>query len=328
VETAAISSSHVGKRLRLPKSRILVTGGAGFVGSHLVDRLLKDGHDVDVVDDLTSGSLGNLKSRLGDPRLTIQEGDFADPKFLQAELPKTKIVVHLAALTSVSFSVLHPGTVFKVNALKTHTLLQACVKHSVGRFILASTAAVYGNQSPPVSESVSLDPLSPYASSKASAEALVQSFYHSFGLESVILRFMNVYGPRSKGAAEGVITKFVGAFKEKDSVVVYGDGEQTRDFVHVSDVVDSIALAIITDHSHADVFNVGTGHPTSINELIALFRDLMPTRQLKVSYLPKRKGEVRHSFASTFKASHSLGFNSRIELGSGLAELLKEERIP
>jgi UDP-glucose 4-epimerase len=305
----------------------MVTGGAGFIGSHLVDRLLGDGHEVTVVDDLSTGSLNNLNQGSAKQGLRVVEGDFADPEILKAELPEVSTVLHLAALTSVRYSIRHPDRVFEVNAMKTHSLLQACARDSVTRFILASTAAVYGNQSPPVSESVPVEPLSPYASSKVSAEASAQSFFHSFGLESVILRFMNVYGSRSESASEGVIPKFIAAIKKKKGFVVYGDGEQTRDFVHVDDVVEAITLAMSTSHSHGEVFNVGTGHPNSINGLVTLLQDLLPSRRLRATYLSKRKGEVRQSYASTYKASRLLGFKSTKELRFGLAEILKEKGI-
>ena len=307
------------------KSRILVTGGAGFIGSHLVARLLKNKEEVTVVDDMSRGSLGNLGPLLNDPKLRVKEGDFADAKVLRTELPEASSVVHLAALTSVPYSTSHPKDVFEVNALKTQLLLEGSVKYSVGRFVLASTAAVYGSRDPPVREDMPLDPLSPYASSKVSAEALVQSYYHSYGLRSVILRFMNVYGLRSEGSNEGVISVFIAAIRRGKTLTVYGDGNQTRDFIHVSEVVDSILRALTTPHSHADVFNVGTGHATTINELVTTLQDLLPKRGLKVAYFAKRGGEVRHSFASTDKTSRLLGFRSSLELRASLLELLKEE---
>lgn len=308
------------------RSRILVTGGAGFIGSHLIDLFLKEGQKVTLVDDMSGGSLNNLDS-LEDPNLRVREGDFADPSVLNAELPESSVVVHLAALTSVPYSIIHSREVIAVNAVKTDLLLRSCVEHAVPRFLLASTAAVYGNQRPPVSEDMPPNPLSPYASSKVSAEASVRSFYKSYGLSSVILRFMNVYGSRSQSSSESVIPIFITALRKKNGLVIYGDGEQTRDFVHVNDVVDSLVKATTTVHSDADVFNVGTGIPTTINGLVSILKELVPERTLDVVHLAERPGDVRHSYASTEKASRYLGFSSSKGLRAGLQELLKEEGI-
>ena len=305
-------------------TRILVTGGAGFIGSNLVDRLLAVGHDVTVVDNMSSGGLYNLGASLNNRRLRVHQGDFGDPRFMRSQLPRTDVVIHLAALTSVFYSIAHPDLVHKVNVGGTITLLQACMKHSVRRFVLASSASVYGNNRPPLTEELPLDPLSPYAASKVSAEAFVQSFYSSYGIESVILRFMNVYGPRSK---DSVMAYFLKAIKRKEPLVIYGDGKNTRDFVHVSDVVDSIISAIGTDASRADVFNIGTGRPTSVNELVNLMQGFLRSRSLKAIHRPGRGGEVKDSYASISKATRVLRYGPKVDLSSGVADLLRRERL-
>jgi UDP-glucose 4-epimerase len=308
-------------------ARILVTGGAGFIGSHLVDRLLEAENDVTVVDDMSHGSLRNLEGDLKSPHLHIHKGDFADPHLLQTSLQKMDVVIHLAALTSVPDSILNPALYEKVNVAGTAAILQACTKHSVGRFILASSAAVYGSQEPPLLEEMPLNSLSPYAASKVSAEAFVQAFCSSFGLESVILRFMNVYGPRSIGSNEGVVAKFLEAVKRERTLMIYGKGDHTRDYVHVSDVVDSIILAMATNASQADIFNVGTGRQTSVNGLVRLLHDCLPKSRLRIKHLPERKGEVKESYASISKASRVLGFAPKVELENGIADLLELERL-
>lgn len=308
-------------------SKILVTGGAGFIGSNLVDKLLEVGHEVTVIDDLSSGKIRNLRAWGTENRLVFHEGNFADSRFLRSKLPKTDVVIHLAALSSVTYSILHPRRVYKVNAEATNILLKACVENSVARFVFASSAAVYGNRKPPLTEELPPDPLSPYGASKASAEASVRSASTSSGLESVILRFMNVYGPRSLESNEGVIPKFIKAVKKRKPIIVFGDGEQTRDFVHVSDVVDSIISAIGTKSSNADIFNIGTGQPTTISCLVDLLRGSIKSRSLRIRHTKERKGEVRHSFADIGKAARILRFTPKVALREGIEELLTQERL-
>jgi len=304
------------------KPRVLVTGGAGFIGSNLVHRLLESGNEVCVVDDLSHGRLQNLNGIVQERKLHFHKGSFYNKGFLQSELPGTDVVVHLAALTSVSYSILHPDVVTRVNLTGTTALLEACARASVKRFVFASSAAVYGNHKPPLSEGLLPDPLSPYAASKASAEDYIRSFHSSYGLQSVILRFMNVYGPRSLGSNEGVVPQFLRAIKRKETLVIYGDGKQTRDFVHVCDVVDSILSAIDTDASQADIFNVGTGRPTTINGLVNLLQDLLGTERLRVKHEARRKGEVKQSYASITKAARFLGFTPKVKLKDGIADML------
>jgi UDP-glucose 4-epimerase len=306
----------------LAKPSILVTGGAGFIGSNLVHSLIENGHDVSVVDDLSHGMLYNLEGTVRERKLRFHKGSFWDREFLRHELPGTDVVIHLAALTSVPYSVLHPDAVNRVNVTGTVGLLGACVKASVKRVIFASSAAVYGSHTPPLKEGLPPDPLSPYAASKASAEGYLRSFHSSYGLESVILRFMNVYGPRSLGSNEGVVPQFLRAITKKETLVIYGDGNQSRDLVHVSDVVDSIVSAIGTNASHADVFNIGTGRPTTINDLVGLLQDLMGPKRLKVRHEAGRKGDVRQSYASITKASRFLGFAPKVKLREGIANML------
>ena len=308
-------------------ARVLVTGGAGFIGSHLVDRLLEEENEVIVVDDLSHGTLRNLQANLRNGRLHFCKGDFANHHILRENLPRVEMVVHLGALTSVPESILHPELYQRVNVGGTVALLQACVKHSVGRFVLASSAAIYGSNKPPLFEEMTPNPLSPYGASKASAEAFVQSFYSSYGLESVILRFMNVYGPRSLGFNEGVIAKFLEAAKEEQTLVIYGKGDHTRDYVHVFDIVDSILLAMKTRASRADIFNIGTGHPTTINELVRLLQRSLGNSRLGIKHLSEREGEIGQSFASINKAARVLRFAPKVKLDDGVADLLKRERL-
>ena len=308
----------------MTKQRILVTGGAGFIGSNLTHRLVQGENDVCVVDDLSHGRLANLEGVIQQKNLRFHRGSFFDQTFMRSELPGTDVVVHLAALTSVPYSVLHPATVNRVNVTGTVALLQACASASVKRFIFASSAAVYGNHRPPLSEELLPDPLSPYAASKASAEGYLRSFRSTYGLEYVILRFMNVYGPRSMGSNEGVVPLFLRAIMKKEALVIYGDGRQTRDFVHVSDVADSILSAINPNAPRDDVFNIGTGRPTTISALIDLLQDLLGGKGLRIRHEAQREGDVRRSYASITKAARYLGFAPRVKLKKGIADMLAE----
>jgi len=308
----------------VPKPRTLITGGAGFIGSNLAHRLVENGNEICVVDDLSHGRLGNLEGIIRQKNLHFHKGSFFDRKFLQSELPRTDVVVHLAALTSVPYSVLHPTTVNRVNVTGTVALLQACASASVKRFIFASSAAVYGNHRPPLSEELLPDPLSPYAASKASAEGYLKSYRSSYGLEFVILRFMNVYGPRSLGSNEGVVPQFLRKIMKGEPLTVYGDGRQTRDFVHVYDVVDSIVSAIDVNPSRADTFNIGTGRPTTINALIDLLQELLGGRRLKFRHEARREGDVRRSYADITRAVRLLGYAPKVKLKEGLADMLAQ----
>ena len=276
---------------------------------------------------MSSGNIHNLRPNLKSKGFHLYKGDFAERGILRSVLPATDVVVHLAALTSVPYSVLHPGITRRVNAERTATLLSACARYSVGRFVLASTAAVYGRRPPPLVETMTPDPLSPYAASKVSAEASVRSHTSPSGLESVILRFMNVYGTGCSASSEGVIPSFLRAVREEAPLVLYGRGSQSRDFVHVSDVVDSITLAIHTSACQAEVFNIGTGRPTTIKGLVDLFRDLLPSKGIRVKHLPPRTGDVKQSYADVSKAARVLGFTSHVKLRAGLADLFKREKL-
>ncbi len=277
--------------------RILVTGGAGFIGSHLVDRLVEAGHRVRVLDNLSTGNLANLPDA-GDA-LEFVEGDVTDPGRVRDALEGIECVAHLAAIASVQASVENPAATHEVNFHGTLNLLEGMRVTGCRRIAYASSAAVYGNRhAPPVSEKLAADPLTPYAVDKLAGERYLSFYRRQFGIESAIFRFFNVFGPRQDPASpySGVISIFCDRARSGKAVTVFGDGEQTRDFVYVGDVVAILATALLQDTDHDGPANVGMGVATSVNQLVGYIRD-MTGATFEVGHAEARTGEVRHSMA-------------------------------
>lgn len=302
--------------------RVLVTGGAGFIGSHLVDSLIADKHHVTVVDDLSAGRRSNVEKHLGGPGFEFLEADFADESVLSKAVPSSEIVVHLAAMVGVAMSVKEPDLVHATNVNKTLRLLGACAKSGVGRFVLASSASVYGDAPPPVSESTPTSPMSPYAASKVACEAYCRAYQSVYGLSTVVFRFMNVYGPRMGGSYGAVMTEFARSVEAGSPLVIYGDGSQTRDFVHVGDVVKAVKLGIALDRASGETFNVGTGVPTAIGDLAKMFISASGKAGLKISTKDPRPGDIKHSYADISKTRKALGFVPKADLSLGVGEFL------
>lgn len=293
--------------------RALVTGGAGFIGSNLVDGLLSRGRDVTVLDDLSTGRLENLFPALK-AGARLYEGSVADAAAVARafDVARPDVVFHLAAQIDVRRAVDDPGFDATVNVLGTVNVLEAARRHGVERLVLASTGgAIYGDADEvPTPEGAPERPLSPYAASKAAAEGYVDLYSRLHGLSTMSLRFANVYGPRQDPRGEGgVIAIYCGAAVDGRSVTVYGDGLQTRDFVFVGDVVDALMAA--GDVGAAGRCNVATGRETSVLELAR-------TLGLEVRFAPERPGEVRRSCLEPALAAHLLGWRPRTTLPEGL----------
>ena len=306
--------------------RALVTGGAGFIGSHLVDGLVKRGFDVTVLDDLSTGRMENLSSCL--ERIRFVRGGIRDKATVEDSLRHVDSVFHLAAIASVPYSVEHPKTTYEINVNGTTSLLEASSKSSVKKFIYASTSAVYGDpEYLPIDESHPLNPISPYAESKLKAEQLCEEYQESCGLKTVILRPFNVYGPRQTGNQyAGVIIRFVERLLEGQPPIIYGDGLQTRDFIYVEDAVRALILASKNKEATGRIFNVASGLPTSINELAQLLIDMFDIDGIEPMHVGAREGDIRHSYAETKRAKTHLGFEARITLREGLSSLLGSGR--
>jgi UDP-glucose 4-epimerase len=302
---------------------VLVTGGAGFIGSHLVERLLGGGYRVRVLDNLSTGKLSNIESFLSSDRLVFLHRDIRDQSSLEQAVVDVDSVVHLAAQTSVPYSMKNPEVNDAINVEASRNLLRLCSERGVRKFVFASSCAVYGNPvCQPIDETHPANPISPYGQSKLEIEKESLRMSQQGQLQCAVLRFFNVYGPR-QGLSEysGVITKFLDRISQRQPLVVYGDGLQTRDFVFVKDVVRAIELALKTEKASGQVFNIGTGIATSIETLARKILKLTGCN-LEICNYEARSEEIRHSKADITKANVELGFYPAFTLGSGLASLL------
>ena len=307
-------------------NRVLVTGGTGFIGSHLVDELMSRDFDVVVLDDLSSGKRDNLSQHLGEPGFCLVEGDVRNSADVRKALDGVDVVFHLAAIVSVDFSVKNPLLVNEVNVDGTLNVLRESLKAGVKRFVYASSCAVYGDPVRlPIDEEHLTRPMSPYAVTKLAGEHYCRVFYEVYALETVCLRFFNVYGPRQvTGPYSGVIVKFIDRLKRGEEPIIYGNGEQTRDFVFVEDVVDACLRAMRRKNCVGEVINVGTGIETSINKLANVLAELFNLRDVKFVYAKPQAGDIRRSCADSSKAERMLGYKPKASLREGLTILLRE----
>jgi UDP-glucose 4-epimerase len=305
---------------------VLVTGGAGFIGSHLVEALLARGAQVTVLDDLSTGRAENLPD---DPRVRLVVGDVGDDALLADALASCRRVVHLAAIASVQASIDDPVATHRVNYVATLKLLESARRAGAERLVYASSAAIYGDaQRPPVEEEGGLDPQTPYAIDKLMGEKAVAFYRRVHGLQGVALRFFNVYGPRQRADSpySGVISLFTHRASLGEPVTVFGDGEQTRDFVYVGDVAHAVAELLWREAPPtAPVINVGSGRATSLLDLIAAVEGVMGAR-LERRFAAARRGEVRHSLASVDRLREALAWVPATTLEAGLRHRLDAER--
>ncbi len=308
----------------MSKLTILVTGGAGFIGSHLVDSLLAQGHQVRVLDNFSTGKLSNLPRS---ERLTVIEGDIADAELVASCVAGCDAVAHLAAVASVQASVEQPLATHQSNFIGTLNVCEAMRQHQVKRVIFASSAAVYGNngEGEAISESLAKQPLTPYASDKLASEYYLEFYQREHQLEPVIFRFFNIYGPRQDPSSpySGVISIFTERAKQQLPITVFGDGEQTRDFVFVSDLVKILQAALEVDAiPSGGAINVGLGGSVSLNQLLQGIEQALQ-QPLNVSYGSARAGDIKHSLANNQRLQYYFPLTQPISIEQGLAELLK-----
>lgn len=295
--------------------RVLVTGGAGFVGATLVRRLIGGGHSVRVFDNYSTGDA----SHLAGVDAELVAGDIRDVAALDAALAGMQAVVHLAAAGSVVTSVEDPVTNFDVNVVGTFRVLDAARRAGVERVVQASTGgALIGDATPPVNECSLPKPISPYGASKLAGEGYAHAFANAYGVRTVALRFANVYGPWS-ARKKGAMTLFFRAIQAGEPIVIYGDGSSSRDYTHVEDISRALELALEGDVAGGTVLHIASGVETTVADLADLCRAAAGAPDHPVEYRPKRPGEVGRNFASYDLARQVLGYSPSISREVGIA---------
>jgi len=302
--------------------RVAVTGGAGFIGSHLVEALVSRGYQVTIIDDLSTGKKQNVGKLLGD-KVDLIQASVTDPSLLTKLFQNIDCVFHLAALPSVPRSIEAPLASHQVNITGTLNVLVSARDNGVSKVVYASSSAVYGDTPLlPKREDMTPNPQSPYAVTKVSGEYYCKVFQTVYGLDTVCLRYFNVYGPRQDPNSQyaAVIPRFISRALEGNPPIIFGDGEQTRDFTFVRDAVEANILAAESDAT--GVFNIGSRSRTTINELAKLIARLLATG-VKPIYQEPRAGDIRHSLADISKA-RQIGYNPKYSLEEGLKETIRE----
>src|SRR5438132_6724595 len=308
--------------------RVCVTGAAGFIGGHLSAGLLEQGHEVVGLDDFSSGKRETAALLSADPRFHLIEGSITDPQAVARAVAGAKWVFHLAAIPSVPVSMKEPERTNAVNLGGTVNVLQAALRAKAARVVLASSCAASGDAlEQPKHEGLPPRPISPYAVQKVAGELYAQTYTRAYGLPCVALRFFNVYGPRQDPKSEyaAAVPRFVTRLLSGERPVVFGDGQQTRDFVHVSDVVRAHFLAATSPAAAGEIVNVASGKSASLLELIALIKSAVGPRasQLEPDHEPQRAGDLRASSADLTKARAVLGYEPRVSLADGVADVVE-----
>ena len=304
-------------------NKYLVTGGAGFIGSHITEELVKRGHEVRVVDNFLTGKRKNIASFLD--KIELIEGDIRDFETCKRALEGVDFVLHQAALASVPRSIEDPFLANEINIKGTLNLLLASRDAKVKRFVFASSAAVYGDDpNIPKKEGSEGSPLSPYAVSKRVGEMYCQVFSRLYGLSTVCLRYFNIFGPRQDPFSQyaAVIPTFVTIMLKGERPTIFGDGEQSRDFVYVFNVVEANILALKAQGISSEIFNIAFGEGTTVNSLALKINEIL-REEIRPSYDKLRPGDIRHSFADISKARKMLKYEPLVPFGEGLRETIR-----
>jgi len=302
------------------RKKVVVTGGAGFIGSHIVEYWSKQNADVLVLDNLRSGFEKNLN---GFKNVTFVKGSITDKDVVFSVLENADYVHHLAAMISVPESVENPFECVSINVNGLLNVLEASAKHKIKKIVHSSSAAVYGdNPVSPKTISMKPEPKSPYGITKLDGEYYLQSYLENFGLQTISLRYFNVFGPRQdpKSQYAAAIPIFVNNALQNKEIIIYGDGEQTRDFIFVKDVVAANVLAATTENVNG-TFNVACGSAISINQLVKLVLELTNSKS-HIRYEKERAGDIKHSLASIEETKQQLGFQPKHDLLEGLKETI------
>jgi len=305
----------------------LVTGGAGFIGSHIVEELINRGENVRVLDNFSTGRRENIQPFLD--KIELIEGDIRSYHIVRQAVNGIDFILHQAALPSVPRSIKDPITTNEVNVVGTLHILDAAKEAGVKRVVFASSSSIYGNSEVlPKREDMPPNPLSPYANSKLAAENYCRIFASIYGLETVCLRYFNVFGPRQDPNSQysAVIPKFIQMIKNDKRPIIYGDGEASRDFTYVSNVVNANILACIAKDAVGEVYNIACGKSITINQLVKKIADILGKKSEPV-YEDPRPGDVKHSYASIIKATRYLGYKVNEDFDSGLSVTMLEKII-
>lgn len=301
--------------------KILITGGAGFIGSHTTELFVRDGHDVTVVDNFSTGKLSNLASV--EAGIKIVELDICDTEALSNACHDVDVVLHLAAVSSVEKSIMEPLKTHEINTTGTLSVLEAARENKARRVVFASSAAIYGDDPQlPKTESSPVRPLSPYAWHKLTGEFYGRHYHLLHGIEFLALRYFNVYGPRQDPASpySGALSIFNDRSRRGEALTIFGDGEQTRDFIHVSDIASVNLLAAKAQDSLPEIINVATGRETRIIDVARIIQAGYDNKG-EIRFEEGRQGDVRRSYASTNLLVQALGYEPLVKMDQGLLSL-------
>jgi UDP-glucose 4-epimerase len=309
--------------------RALVTGGCGFIGSHIVDELLNRGIETYVLDNLSTGKMSNINNHLDNKLFHFIQGDVSEISQIFRGREGFEVVFHEAAIASVTLSVLNPRLIFESNVNSTISLLNFCKDTGVKRIIFASSSAVYGDlEGKELSEDNYCKPSSPYGASKIAIEHFLHSYWKTYGLETISLRYFNVYGPRqSKNEYSGVITIFVDRLMRNEPLIIYGDGTQIRDFVNIKDIVKANMLAMQSEKGVGETINIGTGTQTSIVNLAQVVRRIADKEKTPIIFSKERLGDIKKSLSTTSRSKELLNFVPTINLTTGIEEFVNWQKI-
>lgn len=299
--------------------KILLTGGAGFIASHIADRYAELGHSVVIVDSLKSGKKGNLSKQSKFYNADIRDREKLNEIF---EKEKPDIVNHHAAQTAAGHSMQNPTEDYEINLLGIINILECCAKHSVKKIIFASSAAVYGEvkqEELPLAEDKCLFQLSPYGVSKRGGELYIIAYHNLYGIDYTIMRYSNVYGPRQEGGEAGVVSRFIASMLKGEKCIIFGDGKSTRDYIFVGDIVNANVLALAKGDS--EIINISSGTQTSTNELFETLKKIIGKGESE--HQAERKGDIKHSSLDSSKAEKALGWKAEIGLAGGLKKTVE-----
>lgn len=307
----------------------MVTGGCGFIGSHIVDELLNRGIETYALDNLSTGNINNVSQHANNELFHFVQGDICDISELFIDAEGFDVVFHEAAIASVALSVENPRASFESNVSSAFKVLNFCKDTGTKRIVFASSSSVYGDlQSQELSEDNYCKPTSPYGASKIAIEHFLHSFWKTYGLETVSLRYFNVYGLRqSKNEYSGVITIFVDRLSRNEPIIIYGDGHQVRDFVNIRDIVRANMLAMESPKAIGETINIGTGTQTSIIDLARMLKRVTDKENARIVFTKERLGDIKKSVSTVDKSNDLLGYIPNTTLISGLTEFVNWQKV-